>query len=130
MPSTLESNPLNEESIRKDQLADPEIKPIIEFKQSPDEKPSWQDIASFHPKTKRYCAFRDSPSEKECFILKRVSENGKAFRWQLKHPHTSVSTILNELHEVHFGVMKTLQKFREHFYWNNMWSDVEKWCRT
>ncbi|GFW90370.1 retrovirus-related Pol polyprotein from transposon 412 [Trichonephila clavipes] len=30
----------------------------------------------------------------------------------------------------HFGVMKTLQKVRERFYWNNVWSDVEKCCRT
>ncbi|GFU17506.1 retrovirus-related Pol polyprotein from transposon 412 [Trichonephila clavipes] len=26
--------------------------------------------------------------------------------------------------------MKTLQKVRERFYWNNVWSDVEKCCRT
>ncbi|GFV19735.1 retrovirus-related Pol polyprotein from transposon 412 [Trichonephila clavipes] len=26
--------------------------------------------------------------------------------------------------------MKTLQKVREHFYWNNVRSDVEKSCRT
>ncbi|GFY09831.1 retrovirus-related Pol polyprotein from transposon 412 [Trichonephila clavipes] len=30
---------------------------------------------------------------------------------------------------VHLGVMKTLHKVREHFYWNNVQSDVEKWCR-
>ncbi|GFX93633.1 retrovirus-related Pol polyprotein from transposon 412 [Trichonephila clavipes] len=26
--------------------------------------------------------------------------------------------------------MKTLQKVHEHFYWNNVWSDVEKCCCT
>ncbi|GFT37997.1 retrovirus-related Pol polyprotein from transposon 412 [Trichonephila clavipes] len=55
-PSTLALDPLSDESVRKDQLADPEIKPIIEFKESSHEKPSWQDIASFHPTTKRYWA--------------------------------------------------------------------------
>ncbi|GFX57707.1 retrovirus-related Pol polyprotein from transposon 412 [Trichonephila clavipes] len=52
--------PVGDESIRKDQLADPEIKPIIEFKESSDEKPSWQEIAPFHPTTKRYWALWDS----------------------------------------------------------------------
>ncbi|GFV58535.1 retrovirus-related Pol polyprotein from transposon 17.6 [Trichonephila clavipes] len=53
-PSTLALDPWSDESVRKDQLADPEIKPIIECKESSDEKPSWQDIAPFHPTMKRY----------------------------------------------------------------------------
>ncbi|GFX04741.1 retrovirus-related Pol polyprotein from transposon 412 [Trichonephila clavipes] len=28
----------------------------------------------------------------------------------------------------HFGIMKTIQKVRERFYWNNVRRDVEKWC--
>ncbi|GFX20849.1 CCHC-type domain-containing protein [Trichonephila clavipes] len=40
-PSTSALAPSSDESIRKDQLADSEIKPIIEFKESSDEKPSW-----------------------------------------------------------------------------------------
>ncbi|GFU66149.1 retrovirus-related Pol polyprotein from transposon 412 [Trichonephila clavipes] len=48
--------PCSDGSVRKDQLADPEIKPILEFKESSDEKSSWQDIAPFHPTTKRYWA--------------------------------------------------------------------------
>ncbi|KAF8795485.1 hypothetical protein HNY73_003329 [Argiope bruennichi] len=55
-PSTSESDPWSDESTRKDQLAVPEIKPIIEFKESTGGKPSWQDIAPFHPTTKRYWA--------------------------------------------------------------------------
>ncbi|GFX85444.1 retrovirus-related Pol polyprotein from transposon 412 [Trichonephila clavipes] len=45
---------------------------------------------------------------------------------------TRVLTILNELHGGrtggYFGVVKTLQKVCEHFYWNNVWSDEAKWC--
>ncbi|GFV34100.1 hypothetical protein TNCV_3630651 [Trichonephila clavipes] len=33
-------------------MADPEIKPITEFKEPSDEKPNWQDITTFHPTTK------------------------------------------------------------------------------
>ncbi|GFW61919.1 retrovirus-related Pol polyprotein from transposon 412 [Trichonephila clavipes] len=62
------------------------------------------------------------------------SDDGKTFRWQLILPKTRVSTVLKELHGSptggHFGVMKTLQKVRERFYWNNVRSDVGKCCRT
>ncbi|GFW44437.1 retrovirus-related Pol polyprotein from transposon 412 [Trichonephila clavipes] len=62
------------------------------------------------------------------------SDDGKTFRRQLTLPKRRVSTVLKELHGSptggHFGVMKTLQIFRERFYWNNVWSDVEKCCRT
>ncbi|GFX98411.1 uncharacterized protein TNCV_4001801 [Trichonephila clavipes] len=44
-PSTSALDPWSDESVRKDQLADPEIKPIIKIKESSDEKPSWQDIS-------------------------------------------------------------------------------------
>ncbi|GFU35238.1 integrase_H2C2 domain-containing protein [Trichonephila clavipes] len=59
-PSTSALDPWTDESVRKDQLADPEIIPILEFKESFDEKPSWQDIVSFHPTTKRYWDLWDS----------------------------------------------------------------------
>ncbi|GFW97620.1 hypothetical protein TNCV_684901 [Trichonephila clavipes] len=39
-PSTSTLDPWSDESVQKDQLADPEIKPIIEFKESSEEKPS------------------------------------------------------------------------------------------
>ncbi|GFX09382.1 retrovirus-related Pol polyprotein from transposon 412 [Trichonephila clavipes] len=121
-------------SVQKDQMADPEIKPIIEFKESSDEKPSWQDIAPFHPTTKRYWALWDSLHLRNGVLYgKWESDDGKTFRWQLILPKTKISTVLKELHGSppggHFGVMKTLQKVRERFYWNNVRSDVEKCCR-
>ncbi|GFX71474.1 retrovirus-related Pol polyprotein from transposon 412 [Trichonephila clavipes] len=61
------------------------------------------------------------------------SYDGKTFSWQLILPKTRVSTVLKELYgsptRGHLGVMKTLQKVRERFYWNNGRNDVEKCCR-
>ncbi|GFT70886.1 retrovirus-related Pol polyprotein from transposon 412 [Trichonephila clavipes] len=133
-PSISEFDPWNDESVRKDQLADPEIKPIIEFKESSDEKPSWQDIASFRPITKRYWALCDSLHLRNGVLYRKwESDDGKMFKWQLILSKTRVSTVLEELHGSptggHFGVTKTLQKVRERFYWNNVRSDVEKCCR-
>ncbi|GFY08155.1 retrovirus-related Pol polyprotein from transposon 412 [Trichonephila clavipes] len=134
-PSTLALDPWSDESTRKDQLADPEIKPIIEFKKSSDEKSSWQDIAPFYPTTKRYWALWESLHLRNGVLYQKwESDDGKPFRWQLILPKTRVSTVLKELHGSptggHFGVMKTLQKICERFYWNNVQSDVEKCCRT
>ncbi|KAF8774751.1 Retrovirus-related Pol polyprotein like [Argiope bruennichi] len=128
-------NPWSDESVRKYQLADPEIKPIIEFKESSDLKPNWQDIAPFHPRTKRYRALWDSFNLRNSVLYRKwESDDGKAFRWQLILPKTRVSTVLKELHGSPtggpFDAMKTLQKVRVRFYWNNVRNDVEKWCRT
>ncbi|GFX07204.1 retrovirus-related Pol polyprotein from transposon 412 [Trichonephila clavipes] len=133
-PSTSALDPWSDESVRKDQLADPEIKPIIEFKESSDEKPSWQDIAPFHPTTKRYWALCDSLYLRNGVLYRKwESDVGKTFRWQLILPKTRISTVLKDMHGSptggHFGVMKTLQKVRKRFYWNNVRSDVEKCCR-
>ncbi|GFW93188.1 hypothetical protein TNCV_3333481 [Trichonephila clavipes] len=116
-PSTSALDPWSDESVRKDQLADPEIKPIIEFKESCDEKSSWQDISPFHPTTKRYWALWDSLHLRKGVLYRKwESDDGKTFRWQLILPKTRISTVLKELHDSltggYFGVMKTLQKVR------------------
>ncbi|GFY24489.1 retrovirus-related Pol polyprotein from transposon 412 [Trichonephila clavipes] len=133
-PSTSALDPWSDESVRKDQLADPEIKLIMEFKESSDEKPSWQDIAPFYPTTKRYWALWNCLHLRNGVLYRKwESDDGKTSRWQVILAKTRVSAVLKELHGSptggHFGVMKTLQKVRERFDWNNVRSDVEKCYR-
>ncbi|GFW36208.1 retrovirus-related Pol polyprotein from transposon 412 [Trichonephila clavipes] len=90
---------------------------MIEFKESSDEKPSWQDIAPLHPTTKRYWALWNSLHLRNGVLYQKwESDDGRTFRWQFILPKTRVSTVLKELHGSptggHFGVMKTLQKVR------------------
>ncbi|GFU17507.1 integrase_H2C2 domain-containing protein [Trichonephila clavipes] len=81
-PSTSALDPWSDESVRKDQLADPVIKSIMEFKESSDEKPSWQDIAPFHPTTKRYWALWNSLHLRKGILYRKwESDDGKKFRW-------------------------------------------------
>ncbi|GFV07368.1 retrovirus-related Pol polyprotein from transposon 412 [Trichonephila clavipes] len=96
--------------------------------------PSWQDIAPFHPTTKRYWVLWDNLHLRNDVLYRKwESDDEKTFRWQLILPKTRISTVLKKLHGSptggHFGFMKTLQKVRECFYWNNVRSDVEKCCR-
>ncbi|GFT44046.1 retrovirus-related Pol polyprotein from transposon 412 [Trichonephila clavipes] len=42
-------DPWSDEKVREDQMADPDIKPLIEFMESSSNKPSWQDISAYDP---------------------------------------------------------------------------------
>ncbi|GFV80814.1 retrovirus-related Pol polyprotein from transposon opus [Trichonephila clavipes] len=86
-PSTSELYPWSDESVRKLQLADPEIKPIIEFKESSDEKLSWQDIVPFHPTTKRYWALWDSLHLRNGVLYRKwESDDGKSIHVAINTP--------------------------------------------
>ncbi|GFX06645.1 retrovirus-related Pol polyprotein from transposon 412 [Trichonephila clavipes] len=81
-PSTSAFNPWSDGSIQKDQLAYPEMKSILKFKESSDEKPSWQDIAPFHPTMKRYWALWDSLHLRNGVLYRKgESDDGKTFKW-------------------------------------------------
>ncbi|GFV28092.1 hypothetical protein TNCV_4330521 [Trichonephila clavipes] len=52
-------------------MADPDIKPLIEFMESSSNKPSWQDISAYSPTTKQYWApLEFSTSQEWCSIPK------------------------------------------------------------
>ncbi|GBM65989.1 Transposon Ty3-G Gag-Pol polyprotein [Araneus ventricosus] len=61
------------------------------------------------------------------------SDDGSSCRWQLILPKSRIQEVLRETHDSasggHFGVVKTLSKTRERFYWDRLRADVEKWCR-
>ncbi|GFY18716.1 retrovirus-related Pol polyprotein from transposon 412 [Trichonephila clavipes] len=93
-------DPWSDEKVREDQMADPDIKPLTEFMESSSNKP----------------------------------KDGKTFRWQLVLPRSRIPEVLKELHGSptggHFGVMKTLHRVRERFFWGKVRADVEQWCKS
>ncbi|GBN88600.1 Retrovirus-related Pol polyprotein from transposon 297 [Araneus ventricosus] len=120
--------------IQKAQLEDPAIKNILEKKLMSADRPSWQEIAPESPATKRYWALWDSLHLKDGVLNRRCeSDDGRSCRWQLILPKSRITEVLRETHDSasggHFGVMKTLSKTRERFYWDRLRADVEKWCR-
>ncbi|GBM44348.1 hypothetical protein AVEN_20385-1 [Araneus ventricosus] len=90
--------------VQKAQLEDPAIRPILEKKLNSEDRPSLQEIALESPVTKRYWALWDSLHLKDGVLYRNASGG-------------------------HFGVMKTLSKTRERFYWDRLRTDIEKWCR-
>ncbi|GFW72910.1 retrovirus-related Pol polyprotein from transposon 412 [Trichonephila clavipes] len=115
-------DPWSDEKVREDQMADPDIKPLIEFMESSSNKPSWQDISAYSPTTKQYWALWNSLHLRNGVLYRKFeSEDGKTFRWQLVLPRSHIPEVLKELHGSppggHFGVMKTLHRVRERFFW-------------
>ncbi|GFX85780.1 retrovirus-related Pol polyprotein from transposon 412 [Trichonephila clavipes] len=128
-------DPWSDEKVREDQMADPDIKPLIEFMESSSNKPSWQDISAYSPTTKQYWALWNSLHLRNGVLYRKFeSEDGKTFRWQLLLPRSRIPEVLKELHGSptggHFGVMKTLHRVRERFCWGKVRADVEQWCKS
>ncbi|GBL92957.1 hypothetical protein AVEN_54607-1 [Araneus ventricosus] len=67
-----------------------------------------------------------------CLYRKWESDDGSSCRWQLILPKSRIQEVLRETYDNasggHFGVMKTLSKTREIFYWHRLCA-IEKWCR-
>ncbi|GBM66543.1 Retrovirus-related Pol polyprotein from transposon 297 [Araneus ventricosus] len=132
--TTTTVDPWSSCEIQKAQLEDPAIKPILEKKLNSADRPSWQEIAQESPATKRYWALWDSLHLKDGVLYRNwESDDGNSCRWQLILPKSRIPEVLRETHDNasggHFGVMKTLSKTRERFYWYRLRADVENWCR-
>ncbi|GBM45406.1 hypothetical protein AVEN_74983-1 [Araneus ventricosus] len=119
--------------IQKAQLEDPDIRPILKMKINSEDRPSWQEIARETPATKRYWALWNSLYLKDGVLYRKWESNGGFYRRQLILPNCRIQEVLQETHgnisRRHFGVMKTLRKTRERFYWDRLRADIEKWCR-
>ncbi|GFU74545.1 retrovirus-related Pol polyprotein from transposon 412 [Trichonephila clavipes] len=88
-------------------MADPDIKPLIEFMESSSNKPSWQDISAYSPTTKQYWALWNSLHLRNGVLYRKFeSEDGKTFIWQLVLPRSRIPEVLKELHGSPTGARK------------------------
>ncbi|GFV02721.1 retrovirus-related Pol polyprotein from transposon 412 [Trichonephila clavipes] len=95
-----------------------------------------QDISAYSPTTKLSIGplWNSLHLRNGVLYRKFESEDGKTFRWQLVLPRSRIPEVLKELHGSptggHFGVMKTLHRVRERFFWGKVRADVEQWCKS
>ncbi|GFW76646.1 hypothetical protein TNCV_4943631 [Trichonephila clavipes] len=100
-------DPWSDEKVREDQMADPDIKPLIEFMESSSNKPSRQDISAYSPTTKQYWALWNYLHLRNGVLYRKFeSEDGKTFRWQLVLPRSRIPEVLKELHGSPTGARK------------------------
>jgi hypothetical protein len=133
--STSTPDPWSNEQLKKEQREDLDIKPIVEYMGLSSTKPNWQQVSTLSPNTKYYWALWDSLHLRNGVLYRKwESDDGKTTRWQLVVPRSKIPAILEELHSSpaggHFGVMKTLNRVRERFFWGKARDDVERWCRA
>ncbi|GFT33655.1 retrovirus-related Pol polyprotein from transposon 412 [Trichonephila clavipes] len=57
-------------------MADPDIKPLIEFMESSSNKPSWQDISAYSPTTKQYWALWNSLHLRNGVLYRKIRIRG------------------------------------------------------
>ncbi|GFX83964.1 retrovirus-related Pol polyprotein from transposon 412 [Trichonephila clavipes] len=94
-------------------MADPDIKPLIEFMESSSNKPSWQDISAYSPTTKQYWALWNSLHLRNGVLYRKFeSEDGKTFRWQLVLPRSRIP------------------EFESDSAGGKVRADVEQWCKS
>ncbi|UYV76815.1 hypothetical protein LAZ67_14002092 [Cordylochernes scorpioides] len=122
------------QALRKAQREDRDLLPMINWKES-DERPSWEDVAPYSPKTKSLWSLWNSLTLRDGVLYRKwESEDGKHESWKLGLPRSHVPLALQEMHSSttgdHFGIRKTLAKAREIFCWPGSRNDVEKWCRN
>ena len=65
-------------------------------------------------------------------LVKIKYASGKQVINQLLVPEVLVPRVLQRAHDEagHFAAEKTKERIRQHYYWPNMWKDVNAWCRT
>ncbi|GBN20779.1 hypothetical protein AVEN_109186-1 [Araneus ventricosus] len=75
----------------------------------------------------------DTWSVNAALYRKWENDDGSSCQWQLILPRSRIQEVLQETHDStsggHFGIMKTLRRIRELFYWDRLRADVEKWYR-
>ncbi|GFW76338.1 retrovirus-related Pol polyprotein from transposon 297 [Trichonephila clavipes] len=98
-------------------------------------KPSWQDISAYSPTTKSSIGplWNFSTSQEWCSIPKRIWKDIQV-AISTSFPRSRIPEVLKELHGSptggHFGVMKTLHRVRERFFWGKVRADVEQWVQV
>ncbi|UYV69258.1 K02A2.6-like [Cordylochernes scorpioides] len=122
------------QDLRKSKREDRDLLPMINWKES-DERPSWEDVAPYSPKTKSLWSLWNSLTLRDGVLYRKwESEDGKHESWKLVLPRSHVPLALQEMHSSptggHFRIRKTLAKARERYFWPESRVDVDKWCRN
>jgi hypothetical protein len=131
---------LSAEELRKKQLDDPEIAPIIPLVEGGETppRPPWKDISPFGELAKAlWMSWEALVMRDGVLYIHPVSGLKKGISFScsplLVVPHALREVVLRMVHDGptggHLGITKTLARLQRAFYWVNMRQDVELWCR-
>ena len=122
------------EVIRKHQMEDDTMAPILQWKEQKKPRPEWDTISNQSPHLKTYLAQWDLMEVRDGILVRRwESDDGKSVHFLTVLPQGLRKSVLKELHGVntagHLGVKKTTGKVKERFYWVGYHADVRSFLR-
>ena len=125
---------ITQDRIRRAQMQDADIKPVLEWKENRDVKPKWEDVSAMSSATKSFWVNWDLLTIKDGILVRRWESNdGGKIDWRIVLPRTLRPEILTELHDSptagHLGMNKLLLKVKQRYYWVGMAEDVRSWVR-
>ena len=142
--SWIQSTDLNSEStldidqysdLRHEQTLDPDLKPVLLWKEESSKRPDWSIVSSCSPTTKHYWSqWRNLKLING--VLHRLWETPSGDRVvpQMILPRKMRKEVFAQLHSTptagHLGVNKTSSRIRQRFYWPHCLQDVKDWCEA
>jgi len=122
------------ENLRLTQEADSDIAPVLRWKQTLAERPSWKETAKYSDTTKNYCAQWDSLEVVDGILYRNWgSVNGRNKYRQLVVPYSLRREFVARVHGVmasgHFGIRRTQEQFQRRGYFMNWRRFVEGFCK-
>ncbi len=113
------------------QKQEAEFRIILQWMEEFNDKPPWQEVASYNVAVKTYWGLWESLKIHDGKLY-RCLDSGMSVmgRWQLVVPQLLRKKVFEQFHGSpscgHFGVTKT---HRERFFWPRCRQSVEEWCR-
>ena len=121
------------EELRKYQEADPDIRLLLEAKQS-NKRPPWESVSGGSRALHKYWSQWDNLVLENKLLYRRFeSPTGEKVSLQLVVPHQLKRDMWNAAHihplSGHMMVKKTIGRIKEKAYWSGVARDVERWCK-
>ena len=124
----------NSEFLRNEQLADENIKPLIEWLEQSSVRPSWEIVSMKSSAVKNLWSLWDLLCINDGVLFKKYLDDFGKITWHLIVPRSLCQDIFQQLHDAptagHLGINKTLHKVKSRFYWPTLKYDVEDWCKS
>ena len=122
--------------LRALQLDDEDLKVILQAKEKSSRRPDWSTMVLQSADVKAYWTIWDQVViHNRCLYRKQPpSLTSPKSYLRLFAPKTIRKELMLNAHDRltagHFGITKTYNKIKKHFYWVRCKSDIKQWCRT
>ena len=121
----------SKEALRKKQLEDPDILPVLQWVEA-DSRPFGSAVCVSSPTTRHYWNLWSSLEVREGVLYRQFHrKDGTGDHYQLVVPRTMKIEIMKQMHQSllsgHLGRKKTKEKAIQRYYWHGLREDINNW---